>query len=64
MPLYLYLNIFTILFPLLLSFDRKVAFYKTGHTCGLPSLSTLSCLLSGTNSSPKLVYGASIRNIW
>ncbi|MHC2991176.1 membrane protein [Pontibacter sp. HJ8] len=28
MPLYLYLNIFTILFPLLLSFDRKVAFYK------------------------------------
>lgn len=28
MPLYLYLNIFTILFPLLLSFDRKVTFYK------------------------------------
>jgi lycopene cyclase domain-containing protein len=28
MPLYLYLNIFTIAFPLLLSFDRKVAFYK------------------------------------
>ncbi len=26
--LYLYLNIFTLLFPLLLSFDRKVAFYK------------------------------------
>ena len=28
MYLYLYLNIFTIAFPLLLSFDRKVAFYK------------------------------------
>lgn len=28
MYLYLYLNIFTILFPLLLSFDKKVAFYK------------------------------------
>lgn len=28
MYLYLYLNIFTILFPFLLSFDRKVAFYK------------------------------------
>ncbi|MCX2740170.1 lycopene cyclase domain-containing protein [Pontibacter anaerobius] len=28
MYLYLYLNIFTILFPLLLSFDRKVAFYR------------------------------------
>ena len=28
MYIYLYLNIFTILFPLLLSFDRKVAFYK------------------------------------
>lgn len=28
MPLYLYLNIFTILFPFLLSFDRKVTFYK------------------------------------
>ncbi|MDP3463767.1 MAG: lycopene cyclase domain-containing protein [Bacteroidales bacterium] len=26
--LYLYLNIFTLLFPLLLSFDRKVAFYR------------------------------------
>lgn len=29
MYIYLYLNIFTILFPLLLSFDRKVAFYKS-----------------------------------
>lgn len=28
MYIYLYLNIFTILFPLLLSFDKKVAFYK------------------------------------
>ncbi|GAB3204477.1 lycopene cyclase domain-containing protein [Pontibacter aydingkolensis] len=28
MYLYLYLNIFTVLFPLLLSFDKKVAFYK------------------------------------
>lgn len=28
MYLYLYLNIFTILFPLLLSFDKKVAFFK------------------------------------
>ncbi|TPE42860.1 lycopene cyclase domain-containing protein [Pontibacter mangrovi] len=28
MYIYLYLNIFTILFPFLLSFDRKVAFYK------------------------------------
>jgi lycopene cyclase domain-containing protein len=28
MYVYLYLNIFTILFPLLLSFDKKVAFYK------------------------------------
>ena len=28
MYIYLYLNIFTILFPLALSFDRKVAFYK------------------------------------
>ncbi|MBC5775021.1 lycopene cyclase domain-containing protein [Pontibacter sp. KCTC 32443] len=28
MYIYLYLNIFTILFPLLLSFDRKVAFYR------------------------------------
>lgn len=28
MYLYLYLNIFTILFPLLLSFDKRVAFYK------------------------------------
>lgn len=28
MYLYLYLNIFTILFPFLLSFDRKVAYYK------------------------------------
>jgi len=28
MYIYLYLNIFTILFPVLLSFDRKVAFYK------------------------------------
>lgn len=28
MYIYLYLNIFTILFPLLLSFDRKVAFFK------------------------------------
>ncbi|GHA54479.1 lycopene cyclase domain-containing protein [Pontibacter akesuensis] len=28
MYLYLYLNIFTILFPFLLSFDKKVAFYK------------------------------------
>jgi lycopene cyclase domain-containing protein len=28
MPLYLYLNIFTMLFPLLLSFDKKVAFYR------------------------------------
>ena len=27
--LYLYLNIFTILFPLILSFDKKVAFYKS-----------------------------------
>jgi lycopene cyclase domain-containing protein len=26
--IYLYLNIFTILFPLLLSFDKKVAFYR------------------------------------
>ncbi|PRY12717.1 lycopene cyclase domain-containing protein [Pontibacter ummariensis] len=29
MYIYLYLNIFTILFPLLLSFDRRVAFYKS-----------------------------------
>jgi len=29
MYIYLYLNIATILFPLLLSFDRKVAFYKS-----------------------------------
>ncbi|MFD2513436.1 lycopene cyclase domain-containing protein [Pontibacter locisalis] len=29
MYIYLYLNIFTILFPLLLSFDKKVAFYKS-----------------------------------
>ncbi|QCR22914.1 lycopene cyclase domain-containing protein [Pontibacter sp. SGAir0037] len=28
MYIYLYLNIFTILFPFLLSFDKKVAFYK------------------------------------
>ncbi|WP_439881942.1 lycopene cyclase domain-containing protein [Pontibacter sp. MBLB2868] len=28
MHIYLYLNIFTILFPLLLSFDKKVAFYR------------------------------------
>lgn len=28
MYIYLYLNIFTILFPLLLSFDKRVAFYK------------------------------------
>lgn len=28
MYVYLYLNIFTILFPVLLSFDRRVAFYK------------------------------------
>ncbi|MEJ8801717.1 lycopene cyclase domain-containing protein [Pontibacter sp. H249] len=28
MYIYLYLNIFTILFPLLLSFDKKVAFYR------------------------------------
>ncbi len=28
MYLYLYLNIFTLVFPLLLSFDKKVAFYK------------------------------------
>ncbi|NEM97337.1 lycopene cyclase domain-containing protein [Pontibacter burrus] len=28
MYIYLYLNIFTILFPLLLSFDRKVSFYR------------------------------------
>ena len=28
MYIYLYLNIFTIFFPLLLSFDKKVAFYK------------------------------------
>ena len=27
-PIYLYLNIFTIFFPFVLSFDRKVAFYK------------------------------------
>ncbi|MCC9136303.1 lycopene cyclase domain-containing protein [Pontibacter silvestris] len=29
MYIYLYLNIFTITFPLLLSFDKKVAFYKS-----------------------------------
>jgi lycopene cyclase domain-containing protein len=29
MYIYLYLNIFTILFPLLLSFDRKVAFFRS-----------------------------------
>ena len=29
MYIYLYLNIFTILFPLLLSFDKKVAFYRS-----------------------------------
>ncbi|MFT2010909.1 lycopene cyclase domain-containing protein [Pontibacter sp. 13R65] len=29
MYIYLYLNIFTILFPLLLSFDKKVTFYKS-----------------------------------
>jgi lycopene cyclase domain-containing protein len=29
--IYLYLNIFTILFPLALSFDRKVAFYKNWY---------------------------------
>ncbi|WP_347156468.1 lycopene cyclase domain-containing protein [Pontibacter chitinilyticus] len=28
MYIYLYLNLFTVFFPLLLSFDRKVAFYK------------------------------------
>ena len=29
MPLYLYLNLFTIFFPFVLSFDKRVAFYKT-----------------------------------
>lgn len=29
MYIYLYLNIFTVAFPLLLSFDKKVAFYKS-----------------------------------
>src|SRR3712207_5526265 len=29
MYIYLYLNIFTILFPLLRSFDKRVQFYKT-----------------------------------
>jgi lycopene cyclase domain-containing protein len=29
--IYLYLNIFTILFPLVLSFDKKVAFYKSWY---------------------------------
>ncbi|WP_114778682.1 lycopene cyclase domain-containing protein [Botryobacter ruber] len=29
MYIYLYLNIFTFIFPLLLSFDKKVAFYKS-----------------------------------
>ncbi|MFC5269587.1 lycopene cyclase domain-containing protein [Adhaeribacter terreus] len=29
MYIYLYLNIFTLFFPLLLSFDKRVAFYKT-----------------------------------
>lgn len=32
MYIYLYLNIFTILFPVLLSFDRKVAFYTKWPT--------------------------------
>lgn len=31
MYIYLYLNIFTILFPLALSFDKKVAFYKNWY---------------------------------
>lgn len=31
MYLYLYLNIFTILFPFALSFDRKVAFFRNWH---------------------------------
>ena len=37
MYLYLYLNIFTIAFPLLLSFDRKVAFYKRWYAL-LPAI--------------------------
>jgi lycopene cyclase domain-containing protein len=29
MPIYLYLNLFTIFFPFVLSFDKRVVFYKT-----------------------------------
>ena len=37
MPVYLYLNIFTILFPLALSFDKRVHFYKKWYAA-LPAV--------------------------